>query len=96
MIYHDFVCHELGRAWLGDSSVPHTVNEDHTVVWRTQDSFTSITKALVGTAGGLGSAETLICYTYNWPCQHDGLSTVCLPLWRASAPGIKTEAPGLL
>lgn len=80
MIYHNFVCHKLGRAWLGDSSVLHTINEGHTVVWRTQHSFNSIINALVGTAGGLSSAETVVYCTYNWPCQRDSLSAVGLPL----------------
>lgn len=91
------MCHKLGRAWLGDSPIPHTINEGHTVVWRTQDSFTSVTNALVGTAGGLGSAETMVYCTSHWPCQHDGVSAVRLPLcliWELVLQGSRWKLRG--
>lgn len=86
------MCHELGRVWLDDSSVLHSVTGGHTAIWRAQDGFTSITNTLVGIAGGLGTAGAMALPT--WWFQRSWSSF--LAALRASVPVIKAEAPRLL
>lgn len=57
--YPQISCLKTKNVWLGDSSVPHGMNAGRSVVWRAQDSFTSASRALVGTARWLGSAGTV-------------------------------------